>query len=151
MTSARHGTGLVPIAALAFAALVVAPGCTGAGKREAAALSGAVDAYRRAPPGATRAERGRAVGDVACSAPRVCEARAACVAAIDPTLRALSLKEEVASRLADVEKGALARDAPEAAALPGKLDEAERLLVEGRAKLAVCDDRLRDLDVDLGR
>jgi hypothetical protein len=50
----------------------------------------------------------------------------------------------------DLEKGALAKDSPEASALPGKLDEAEKLLQDGRAKMATCDARLTDLHIDFG-
>jgi len=35
-------------------------------------------------------------------------------------------------------------------ALPGKLDEAERLLKDGRARMAACDARLTDLRVAFG-
>ena len=135
----------VTIALAAFLLLA----CTGPAKGEAAALVHAVDAYRRAPAEA-KGQRGKAVGDVLCSDAKVCEAKAACVAAIDPTVRALVLKDEVAARVADLEKGALAPDSPEARALPGKLDEAEKLLQDGRAKMATCDARLTDLHIDFG-
>lgn len=123
--------------------------CTGPGKAEASALVHAVDAYRRAPP-ESKAQRGKAVGDVLCTDAKVCDAKQACVAAIDPTVRALALKEEVAARVTDLEKGALAPNSPEASALPGKLDEAEKLLQDGRAKMATCDARLTDLHVEYG-
>ena len=123
--------------------------CTGPAKAEASALVHAVDAYRRAPP-ESKAQRGKAVGDALCTDAKVCDAKQACVAAIDPTVRALALKEEVAARVTDLEKGVLAKDSPEASALPGKLDEAEKLLQDGRAKMATCDARLTDLHVDFG-
>jgi len=131
---------------------VVAPllvGCTGAGKHEAASLVNAVDAFRHAP-GPAKAQRGQAVADVQCSDAKVCEAKRACVAAIEPTVRALALKDEVTARVAEIEKGTLAKDSPEAQALPGKLDEAEKLLTDGRARMQVCDSRLTDLHVDFG-
>jgi hypothetical protein len=136
------------LASLALVAAALA-GCTGAGKREAASLVSAVDAYRHAP-GPAKVQRGKAVGEVECSEAKVCEAKTACVAAIEPTVRALALKDEVAARVGELEKGTLAKDSPEAQALPGKLDEAERLLQDGRAKMQACDAKLTDLHVDYG-
>jgi hypothetical protein len=124
-------------------------GCTGAGKHEAASLVNAVDAFRHAP-GSAKARQGKAVSDVPCSDTRVCGAKQACVAAIEPTVRALGLKDEVAARVSDIEKGILAKDSPEAQALPGKLDEAEKLLTDGRAKMQTCDAKLTDLHIDFG-
>ena len=80
-----------------------------------------------------------------CSDAEVCAAKQACLAAIDPTTRALSLKDEVAARVVDIQAKRLAPDAPEADALPGKLDQAELLLREGRAKMTVCDAKLAAL------
>jgi hypothetical protein len=134
------------VALIAIASLVA---CDAAARRESAALGRAVDAYRQAPASA-KAERGKAVGAVECSEAKVCEARDACVAAIDPTTRALALRDEVAARIGDIEKGKLAPDSPDAHALPAKLDEAERLLQEGRGKMADCDRKLVDLKADYG-
>jgi hypothetical protein len=133
------------VVAIAFGVMA----CTAPAKREAAALVHAVDAYRRAP-GEAKEARGKAVAGVACSDAQVCGAREACVAAIDPTLRGIALKDEVAARVGDIEKGALSADSPEAKELPGKLDEAERLLQDGRAKMGTCDARLLDLHVAYG-
>ena len=93
----------------------------------------------RRPSGPSRARSGRSArhGE-------------ACVAAIEPTSRALALKDEVAARLAEVEARRLAPDSPEARALPDKLDEAQRLLEEGRAHMADCDARLAALAVAFG-
>lgn len=123
--------------------------CDSAARRESAALARAVDAYRHAPAQA-KGDRGKAVGDVACTQDEVCAAKAACVAAIDPTTEALALKDEVTARIADIEKGVLAKDSPEAQALPGKLDAAEHLLQEGRGKMADCDRKLVDLKAQYG-
>jgi hypothetical protein len=139
---------VVRTACLVLATLASAA-CTGPGKHEAASLVNAVDAFRHAT-GPAKAQRGQAVADVQCSDAKVCEAKLACVAAIEPTVRALALKDEVTARVADIEKGTLAKDSPEAQALPGKLDEAERLLTDGRARMQVCDSRLTDLHVDFG-
>ncbi len=136
------------LAVVAIATLALM-GCTGAGKHEAASLVSAVDAFRHAP-GPAKAQRGQAVADVQCSDTKVCDAKQACVSAIEPTVRALALKDEVTARVADIEKGTLAKDSPEAQALPGKLDEAEKLLTDARAKMQVCDSRLTDLHVDFG-
>jgi hypothetical protein len=120
--------------------------CTGTPKREAASLADAVDGYRRANS-ALRAARAQAVGTVECSDAEVCSAKSECLAAVEPTTRALALKDEVAARLTDIESKRLAPDAPEAQALPGKLDEASRLLEAGRVKMANCDKLLTDLRV----
>ncbi len=130
-------------------AVVALVGCSSAAKIEAASLVHAVDAYRRAPPEG-KALRGRAVGDVACTDARVCDAKQICMAAIDSTVRALALKDEVAARVADLEKGVITADSPDAKALPGKLDEAERLLNDGRDKMATCDARLLELHTTFG-
>jgi hypothetical protein len=125
------------------------PACSGSGKREAAALTDAVDRYRRADD-ASKETQGKAVAAVACTDSRVCDAKQACVAAIEPTTRGLTLKDEVARLLVELEQKRLAPDSPEAGALPGKLDEAERLLKDGRAGMARCDARLTDLRVAFG-
>jgi len=87
---------------------------------------------------------------VACTDAEVCAAKQVCLAAIVPTTRALVLKDEVAARLGDLQAKRLAPDAPEADALPAKLDEAERLLHEGRAKMTECDAKLVGLRVRHG-
>jgi hypothetical protein len=118
--------------------------CAGNARRESASLADAVDQYRHAE-NAAKASHRQAVLQVACTDPEVCAAKKACLAAIDPTTRALELKDEVAHRLADIEAKRVTPDAPEAEVLPAKLDEAERLLREGRAKMSDCDARLLDL------
>jgi hypothetical protein len=143
----RPTLALLPAVPLLLVACACA--CDGAAKHEAATLAAAVDHFRRADPSFKTAQA-QAVDAVVCSDARVCAAKDACVAAVDPTARALALKDEVASRLQDIEKGTLAADAPEARALPDKLDEAERLLKEGRVQMEVCDARLADLRVALG-
>jgi hypothetical protein len=146
--SVRFSSGVLAALALA-AAGAFGLACTGAGKREAASLAEAVDRYRRADD-ASKDVLGREVAAVACTEARVCEAKQACLAAIEPTTRALLLKDEVASRLGDLEHKRLAPDSPEALALPGKLDDAERLLAEGRTQMALCDAKLAELRVAFG-
>jgi hypothetical protein len=136
-------------ALFAVAMLPLVAACGGSGKREASSLEDAVDRYRRADA-ASRDTLGRAVSAVACSEARVCDAKQACVAAIEPTTRALNLKDDVARQLVDLEQKRLAPDSPEVQALPSKLDEAERLLKDGRAKMTACDARLTDLRVAFG-
>lgn len=138
-----------PLAALGVAVLTALASCTGSGKREASALAQAVDAYRHAET-AAKAARVQALGAVACSEASVCDAKSTCFAAADATTQSMRLKDEVAARLADIEGKRLAPDAPEAAALPGKLDEAQRLLETGRQKMTECERRLSDLRVEYG-
>ena len=127
----------------------VATACTATAKREADTLASAVEAYRRTD-GPMKAARARAVSEVACSDQRVCDAKADCVAAVDATTKALALKDEVAAKVGDIERGALDRNSPEAQALPGKLDEAETFLKEGRDKMRLCDEKLANLRVEVG-
>ncbi len=108
----------------------------------------AVERYQRAPADQT-GPAAAAVDAVACTDARVCDAKQACAAAIDATTHALALKEEVTLRLADLESGKLKVDAPEAEALPGKLDEASRLLREGHEKMPDCERKLTTLRIDL--
>jgi hypothetical protein len=135
------------VCVVAIAVGIVA--CTVPGRREAAALEDAVDRFRRAES-SQRAWQARQVGALPCSDAAVCEAKRVCVAAIEPTAEALAIKDEVTARLGDLEHKRLAPDAPEAQALPEKLDQATRLLGEGRAKMADCDSRLVALHVHFG-
>jgi hypothetical protein len=143
--TARRVALLVVLAGLASALAA----CGGPGKREATTLADAVDRYRRADE-ASKEAAGKAVAAVECTDAKVCDAKQACLAAIEPTTRSIALKNEVARMLGEIEAKRLAPDAPEAAALPGKLDEAERLLKDGRAGMARCDARLTDLRVAFG-
>ena len=141
---------LLPSLFLSLSAVVTAVvGCAGSGRRETSALAVAVDLYRRADD-ASRAQRVAAIAKVDCSDPAVCQAKGACLAAAEPTARALALKTEVTLRLADIEGHRLAPDDPEAQALPDKLDEASRLLVAGRAKMTECEKALADLRLKYG-
>ncbi len=80
-----------------------ASACHDAPRRETAALLNAVDFFRRADA-AGRAERARAIANLPCTDARVCEAKGICVAAVEPTARALALKDEVTARVADLEQ-----------------------------------------------
>jgi len=123
--------------------------CDGAAKRETSALYEAVDRYRVADD-AAKLVRGQAVAAVECTVAPVCDAKRICLAAIDPTTRALRLKDEVALRVADVEHNRLDPTSPEARGLSGELDEAARLLESGRQKMTECERRLADLRVTHG-
>jgi hypothetical protein len=136
-----------PTPAIVLAACFAA--CASPAKREASALTDAVDRYRRANS-ASSASQVAAVAGVSCTEPQVCDAKRVCVEAIDPTVRALSLKDEVERRLADIEAARLAPDSPEAQELPVKLDLATHLLRDGRAKMDDCDKRLTELQVRYG-
>jgi hypothetical protein len=140
-----------PIRLAALVALVAClVACGNPARREATSLTEAVDRYRQATDGPSRQVQSEAVAAVACTDVRVCDAKQACVAAIEPTVRSLALKDEVIRRLDDLEHKRLDPASPEAQALPGKLDEAEQLLKDGRTRMTVCDARLRDLRVSLG-
>ena len=123
--------------------------CSGSVKRETASLVAAVDRYERADD-ASKGAQVQAVAAVACSAAQVCDAKRACLAAMEPTAQALALKEEVAARIEDLQNKRLSQDSPEAQALPGKLDLAAKLLKEGRAKMPACERKLADLRIASG-
>lgn len=128
---------------------LVLTACASRAKREASTLVDAVDHFRRADD-ASKAAQVQAIAGVGCTDPKVCDAKQACLAAADATARAFALKDEVARRLGDIEQKRLAPDAPEAKALPGQLDEAQKLLEQGRAKMPECERKLADLRVDYG-
>lgn len=142
--------GVARAGALALAVLIAAPlACDGAAKREASALNDAVDRYRDAND-ASKLVRGQAVAAVECSVASVCDAKRICLAAIDPTSRALRLKDDVALRVADIEHNRLDHGSPEVQALSDKLDEAAKLLDVGRRRMTECERRLADLRVQYG-
>jgi hypothetical protein len=141
-------TACRPLRLVALAACVAA--CGNPARREATLLTDAVDRYRHAADGPARETQAQAVAAVACTDARVCDAKQVCLAAIEPTVRSLALKDEVKRRLDDLEHQRLDPSSPEAQALPGKLDEAEQLLKDGRARMADCDARLAELRVSLG-
>jgi hypothetical protein len=134
-----HGLG-IPLAVLVLSA------CTGSAKREAAALTEAVDRFSRSSSTA----QAQAVDSVPCTDERVCEAKRVCMEAVDPTAHALALKDEVSQRLTDLEAARLAPDSAVAQELPGKLDEASHLLTEGHSKMRECDTKLTDLKLTYG-
>jgi hypothetical protein len=129
--------------------VLAAAGCAAPARREAGSLLAAVDRYQRAD-NASKAALVQAVAAVACSDQGVCDAKRACLDAIEPTAQALALKDEVSARVDDLQAKRLAPDAPEAQALPGKLDLATKLLGEGRSKMPACEKKLADLRVAYG-
>ena len=126
------------------ASLVVLLGCTPAGKAEADALVRTMERFRRAE-NRDKPEAIHEVRKTRCSAPDVCAARKECLAYAESTAQALKLKQEVELALVAVESGAMPKDSEEAKALPGKLDQAEKLLKEGFGHLQPCDDALMAL------
>lgn len=124
-------------AALLAASLVA---CTSS-KQEAASLVAAVDRFHRAE-NADKPEREKAIAQVVCAEAEVCEAKRLCDAAAKATAAGLLLKGEVERGLAALEKGALAKTDEAAQALPGKLDEAGKLLADGHAQMPACDQKI---------
>ena len=131
-------------------AMVFLVGCSGPGKREAAALTEAVDRFRAANTDAARSAQAQALATFACSDAKVCDVKRTCVEAVEPTAMALALKNQVTVKLADLEAARLAPDSAEAQELPVKLDEATRLLREGHTKMDECDTKLTELRVTFG-
>jgi hypothetical protein len=135
--------------AMACGVALSSTACSVSARREAATLLAAMDRYQRAD-NASKSTYVRAVAAVACSDGQVCDAKQACLAAIEPTAQALAIKDEVSVRVADLQEKRLSPDAPEAQVLPGRLDLATKLLNEGRSKMPVCEKKLADLRVAYG-
>jgi hypothetical protein len=133
-----------------LAAALLVSACRPSGKVEAASLDDAVDRYRRAE-GTQKVSESEAVAALPCTSPEVCDAKKACLGAMDATTRALALKDEVARTVGDLQEKRLALDASAVQDLPGKLDEATRLLQEGRTKMTDCEKQLVDLRLKFGQ
>lgn len=133
---------LGPLVFLVAAAPLV--GCDGAERRDAETVVAAVVRFRTADnestPGAVLALR-----QTPCKADDACQAKEACLAAGEETTRALRLKAEVERSISALERGTLAKESPEAQALPKKLDEAEHALQKGHDGLPACDERVQAL------
>jgi hypothetical protein len=107
-------------------------------KPEAASLVASVERFHRASND-ERPARADDVSKVMCEAPDVCDVKSLCVAAMTATAKALRLKHEAETALADLEAGRRQQSDPEIQALPGKLDDATNLLKEGHDKMPACD------------
>ncbi len=118
--------------------LAITGSACGVERREAASLIEAVDRYRRADI-AAKAPLADALARVPCTAVDVCHARDACLAAARPTVQGAVLKREVEASLAELRAGKITREEAGGRALPQKLDDAARLLEDGRAKIGACE------------
>jgi hypothetical protein len=123
--------------------------CSNPAKREAASLIEATDRYRRAE-NAAKPGLAQAVIAATCTDEEVCETKQACVAAIEPTVRALRLKDEVAAHVDELEKGTLAPDDPVAQKLQGQLDEAKDQLSRGKDAMPACEQKVLALRMKYG-
>jgi hypothetical protein len=123
---------------LALVALVSA--CS-TSKPEAASLVASVERFHRASND-ERPLRADDLTNVVCTAPDVCGTKSLCVAAIGATAKALRLKHEAETVLADVEAGRKSPDDPEMRALPDKLNQATASLKEGHDKMPACDQQI---------
>lgn len=122
------------------AMLLASAACDAGAKREAEQLVSAVERFRRAE-NAEKPAMVDAIRAVPCNDAEVCRAREECLASAESMAKALRLKSEVEQALGALEKGQLAKDSPEAQALPKKLDEAQTLLEQGHGRLAACDEQ----------
>ena len=137
----------LPVKIILTLTLVVA--CSDDAKRETASLAAAMERYQRAET----VQKATVAGDVravVCGNAEVVAAKTTCVAAIDATVKALSLKDEVEVGLDDLEQKRLTREEPRAKALGGKLAESERLLLEGRTGMRECEAKLLALRMKHG-
>ena len=129
---------------LVAVALLLAAGCNPEAKQEADSLVRAMERFRKAE-NRDKPDMIGVVKNTKCSAADVCAARTECLAYADATAQALRLKRDVELSLLVLEADAMSKESAEAKALPGKLDEAERLLKEGFGHLQPCDDQLMAL------
>lgn len=115
--------------------LVVACNANG---HEARALTQALDQFSLATP-SDRARALAALEAVPVTAYSTAEnAKRECIVYARALHQALSLKDEVALRFADVRSGLIEKSDPVAIALPTKLDDAERSLKEAAAVHPEC-------------
>jgi hypothetical protein len=110
-------------------------------KQEASFLVAAIDRFHRAE-NIDKPSRAADLAAVRCSDPGVCEAKAACVVATKATADALRLKATVESTLAELRHGTLSKTDDGVRTLPSMLDEAGRLLDEGRNQMPACDQKI---------
>jgi hypothetical protein len=87
---------------------------------------------------------------VACSDAEVCAAKAACLASARPTVEGEALMRAVRDALDDLDGGRMTTAQVAAMSLPGKLEDASRLLAEGQSKLAACDVQVLALKAKYG-
>lgn len=120
-------------------ALVALLACDASAHREAESVAIAVERFRQADV-AGKPAAAEALRAVPCSVPDICSTRDVCIAAADAWAKAIVLKEEVGRAIDRLEKGTLAKDAPEAQGLVEKLEEAQKQLDAGQARLGECDE-----------
>ena len=133
---------------LATVALTLALGaCSNPSKGEAASLVAAVDRFRRADFAGKPALLAP-LQEVACTDREVCAAKRACVAHAEPLVASIRAKNEVDQRMQNADAEPLDPDAR--AGLIRKLDEASRLLDQGRTAQGACDEKILQLRVKYG-
>jgi len=128
-----------PILLLAFCA------CTTTAKQEARSLVAAVDRYHKAentekPAAADELEK------VSCTDDEVCDAKSACVKSASAMAKALRKQHDVETKIAAFD-GSIPKDDPGAQALPGQLDEVDRLMKESQDAMPACDEKITALRV----
>jgi hypothetical protein len=145
VTAARLALVLALVTpALTGLAGLAAGGCADPAKGEAASLVAAIDRFRRAEYPGKPALLGP-LKDVPCKDATVCAAKDACVAHAEPLVQAITMKTEVQLRLGDGDAAAM--DLEARAAMLAKLDEASRLLDQGRAAQGACDQKTLELKI----
>ena len=144
----REGTSRSRVGVALGVALALAA-CSHA-KEESRGVTAAVERWRAAVD-ADKEAAADALAAAPCTDAEVCEAKRACLEVATPTVKSLALKTEVERTLAEIRAGRIARESPEAQALPGKLDEASRLLSEAASRIEPCDTRATALERKYGR
>ena len=142
----RLQSGLVGFVAMG---LFTFTACAPAAKRETASLAAAVERYQLSDVSSKSA----AAADIRaalCDDPDVARAKGACVSAVDTTAKAMDLKREVETGLDDLEKKRVTADELRQRDLPKKLDDAERLLNDGRGAMKSCVDQVMALRLKYG-
>ncbi len=119
------------------AIVLAATACNGTKLHEARTLTAALEQFSLATP----SDRGRALAgleSVTVTDTHVAKAKAQCVAYARKLHEALTLKDEVAVRFADIRTGLIDKNDPIAITLPTKLDRAEASLKEASAIHSQC-------------
>ena len=119
-------------------------GCSNPAKGEAASLVAAMDRFRAAEliskPGLLPPLQA-----MPCTDAEVCAAKTACVDHAERLVHGIALKHDVDMRMSGTDAASF--DPETRAALIAKLDDASRLLDEGHAAQAACDEKTLQLRI----
>jgi hypothetical protein len=134
---------------LVLALLAGVAACKPSGQADAKDLLAAIDNYRTADT-AYKPAAAKAVEAVVCKADDVCAAKAACLAAIQPTVQGIVMDTEVRRGLDELAAAPRAADGGAAGTARSLADEASRaraLLDRGHDAMPACDEKTTALRI----